>query len=467
YDGAGQRVRKIRSLQTNARTVTAEVRYLHGLELRTDNGTGEVRQVITAQAGLNTVRVLHWESAPPSGVNDQYRYTLVDHLNSCTVELADDAQIISQEVFYPYGETAWYAGPDVVDSDYKTIRYSGKERDATGLYYYGFRYYIPWLFRWLNPDPKGFIDGPNLYRMTQNNPITFIDDDGADTRKKLANGLWEPVIAAGAARDIPNAPYIDRGKPNFSVPATGKPTNIHKSLEVGEFSRVEVSTMFLDPVPGRYSKDVLAGLSNRNGGGGFIFTMDQLTYSGASKGAFNALRIVDIPKGEIPDKDNVVSGFWAPQGGYVDIPLRPTGSDPDHVFTPGFSGCSLTVDQLNDNVLRVRHVEGSKENVQYNDLSAREHGMGLGAAMEFQDYAYASDGQGKQELVRTGFAFMKYDRKQQAWNIHYQTIQGASGIERYAPGKTGLFNRSNAAVSVYSQTKVRKTMAKQVITAKK
>ncbi|TBN30905.1 RHS repeat protein, partial [Pseudomonas sp. BGI-2] len=42
YDGAGQRVRKIRSLQTNARTVTAEVRYLHGLELRTDNGTGEV-----------------------------------------------------------------------------------------------------------------------------------------------------------------------------------------------------------------------------------------------------------------------------------------------------------------------------------------------------------------------------------------------------------------------------------------
>jgi RHS repeat-associated protein len=468
YDGGGQRVRKIRSLQTNARTVVAEVRYLPGVEIRTDSGTGKVLRVITALAGLNSVRVLHWEADPPSGVtNDQYRYSLVDHLNSCTLELADDARIISRETYYPFGATAWSAGPNDTDGDYKTIRYSGKERDATGLYYYGFRYYIPWLQRWLNPDPKGAVDGPNLYRMALNNPVTFIDDDGAVTRKKLANGLWEPVIAAGAERDIPGARYIDRGKPNLSVPATGKPTNIHKALEVGEFSRVEVSTKFLDPVPGRYSDTIVSGMNNKSGWGEFIFTMDKLTYSGESKGAFNALRIVDIPKGEIPDKDNAVSGFWAPQGGYVDIPLKPTGTDPDHVFTPGFSGCSLTVDQLNDNVLRVRHVEGSKENAQYNELSAREHGMGLGAAMEFQDYGYASDGQDQQEQVTAGFAFMKYDRKQQVWNIHYQTIQGPSSIERYALGKTGLFNRSNAAVSVYSQTKIRKTMAKQVVMANK
>ncbi|EJM19274.1 RHS repeat-associated core domain protein containing protein [Pseudomonas sp. GM18] len=180
YDGAGQRVRKIRSLQTNAWTVTAEVRYLPGLELRTDRGTGEVLQVITAEGGLNSVRVLHWESPPPSGVNDQYRYTLVDHLKSCTVELAGDARIISQEVFYPYGETAWYAGLDMIAIDYKTIRYSGKERDATGLYYYGLRYYVPWLQRWLNPDPKGFIDGPNLYQMVRNSPMTHVDSDGGE-----------------------------------------------------------------------------------------------------------------------------------------------------------------------------------------------------------------------------------------------------------------------------------------------
>ncbi len=178
YDGGGQRVRKIRSLNTNARTVVAEVRYLPGLELHTDNGTGEVLQVITAQAGLNIVRVLRWESDPPPGVpKDQYRYNLVDHLNSCTVELTADAQIISREIYYPFGETAWFA-TDVIDVDYKTIRYSGKERDATGFYYYGFRYYIPWLQRWTNPDPAGLVDGLNYYAMVENNPVTFVDVDG-------------------------------------------------------------------------------------------------------------------------------------------------------------------------------------------------------------------------------------------------------------------------------------------------
>lgn len=184
YDGGGQRVRKIRSLQTNARTVVAEVRYLPGLELRTDSGTGEEWQVITAQAGLNSVRVLHWETDPPSGVtNDQYRYSLVDHLNSCTLELADDARIISRETFHPFGTTAWSAAPKDTDGDYKTVRYSGKERDATGLYYYGFRYYIPWLQRWLNPDPKGGVDGPNLYQMVGNSPVTYVDIEGGKKSK--------------------------------------------------------------------------------------------------------------------------------------------------------------------------------------------------------------------------------------------------------------------------------------------
>ncbi|WP_259696278.1 RHS repeat-associated core domain-containing protein [Pseudomonas brassicacearum] len=179
YDGGGQRVRKIRSLNTNARTVVAEVRYLPGVEIRTDSGTAKVLEVITAQAGLNSVRVLHWETDPPPGVsNDQYRYSLVDHLNSCTLELADDARIISRELYYPFGATAWSAAPNDTDGDYKTVRYSGKERDATGLYYYGFRYYIPWLQRWLNPDPAGAIDGLNLYRMVRNNPVGLVDIDG-------------------------------------------------------------------------------------------------------------------------------------------------------------------------------------------------------------------------------------------------------------------------------------------------
>ncbi|WP_256344788.1 RHS repeat-associated core domain-containing protein [Pseudomonas gingeri] len=179
YDGDGQRRRKIRSTQTNARSLISEVRYLPGLELRTREGTGEVLQVICVQAGRSAMQVLHWESTPPSGIaNDQYRYNLTDHLGSSSLELDDEAAVISQETYHPYGSTAWFAGRSEVEAGYKTVRYSGKERDATGLYYYGFRYYAPWLQRWINPDPVRDMDGLNFYRMVRNNPISYSDTDG-------------------------------------------------------------------------------------------------------------------------------------------------------------------------------------------------------------------------------------------------------------------------------------------------
>ncbi len=75
---------------------------------------------------------------------------------------------------------------NTVEAKYKTVRYSGKERDATGLYYYGYRYYQPWLGRWLSADPAGTIDGLNLYRMVRNNPVGLMDGDGLMTDKLLA-----------------------------------------------------------------------------------------------------------------------------------------------------------------------------------------------------------------------------------------------------------------------------------------
>lgn len=202
-DGNARRVRKLRSLQTNARTVVAEVRYLPGLELRSDSGTGEQLQIITVQTGLNRVRVLHWQSAPPAGINDQYRYSFTDHLRSVGLELAADGGIVSREHFYPFGETAWC---EEGETRYKNIRYSGKERDATGLYDFGHRYYIPWLQRWLNPDPAGAIDGHNRYRAMRNSPVVYRDSDGRKPEKKLDDRVYHilaekklvnPIQAAG------------------------------------------------------------------------------------------------------------------------------------------------------------------------------------------------------------------------------------------------------------------------------
>lgn len=57
--------------------------------------------------------------------------------------------------------------------------YVGKRYDAqAGLLYFGKRYYLPALGRWLTPDPLGPIDHSNLYQYLFNNPYRFQDPTG-------------------------------------------------------------------------------------------------------------------------------------------------------------------------------------------------------------------------------------------------------------------------------------------------
>lgn len=174
YDRPGHRLRKTRLSQTSGQTLKSEVRYLPGLEVHRE-ANGKERHVISVEAGRNQVRMLHW---PDGGESDQLRYSLSDHLGSSTLELDEGAGVLSLEHYYPFGGTACWAGKSALVAKYKTIRYSGKERDATGLYYYGYRYYAPWLQRWVNPDPAWDVDGLNLFRVLRNSPVSLREYTG-------------------------------------------------------------------------------------------------------------------------------------------------------------------------------------------------------------------------------------------------------------------------------------------------
>jgi RHS repeat-associated protein len=58
---------------------------------------------------------------------------------------------------------------------------SKRSDDRNGLVYYGRRFYIPVLGRWLTPDPSGFTDGMNLYAFVDNNPLIYFDEYGLFT----------------------------------------------------------------------------------------------------------------------------------------------------------------------------------------------------------------------------------------------------------------------------------------------
>jgi insecticidal toxin complex protein TccC len=186
----GERVSKRHETHSPASAHFQQVRYLPGLEIRTrDNG--EELHVITLP---DNVRCLHWRSPPPTDIeNNQLRYSLGDHLGSSAVELDQQGQVLSRETYYPFGGTATWLAHSKSAGDYKTIRYSGKEMDVSGLYYYGARYYAPWLQRWVSADPAGDVDGLNVYVMVGNNPLTNIDPDG----RALTKSPGWIAIAAG------------------------------------------------------------------------------------------------------------------------------------------------------------------------------------------------------------------------------------------------------------------------------
>jgi hypothetical protein len=106
YDRPGHRLRKAGFAQSSGRTLRTEVRYLPSLEIHRQ-ADGEEHHVISLEAGRSNVRALHW---PQGEHSDQMRYSLSDHLGSSTLELDDEAGVLTQEQYYPFGGTACWAG---------------------------------------------------------------------------------------------------------------------------------------------------------------------------------------------------------------------------------------------------------------------------------------------------------------------------------------------------------------------
>jgi RHS repeat-associated protein len=107
------------------------------------------------------------------------RYQLSNHLGSASVEVDEQANVISYEEYHPYGTTAYRAGRSAAEVRLTRYRYTGKEKDEeTGLYYHGARYYACWLGRWTAADPIGLGDGVNRYAYVHGNPVNIQDPSG-------------------------------------------------------------------------------------------------------------------------------------------------------------------------------------------------------------------------------------------------------------------------------------------------
>ena len=124
------------------------------------------------------------------------RYQYDNHLGSASLELDQNAAIISYEEYHPFGTTSYRSGRTETEVALKRYKYVGKERDEeTGLYYYGARYYAAWIARFVSVDPLQ-LKYPELspYQYASNRPITAIDLDGLEGVIKVTGDWWQNRI---------------------------------------------------------------------------------------------------------------------------------------------------------------------------------------------------------------------------------------------------------------------------------
>jgi RHS repeat-associated protein len=186
YDIEGERVRKTTrraAVTAAAATVRAERVYVGNFEVYRELGSNgkETLRRTTLHVSDGAVRIATIDRRTDTGAVDQVvRYQLGNMLGSTVVELDATSTLVSYEEFYPFGSTALLITNG--GRPPKRYRMSAKERDEeSGLYYFGARYYAPWLCRWLSPDPAGVADGLNVYVYARDNPVTRTDPDGRES----------------------------------------------------------------------------------------------------------------------------------------------------------------------------------------------------------------------------------------------------------------------------------------------
>nr|WP_281720112.1 SpvB/TcaC N-terminal domain-containing protein [Nitrosomonas nitrosa] len=204
YDASGQRVRKV---WEKAPGLTEERIYLGGFEIfrRYGGANGahtlerETLHVMDDKQRIALVETCTLDTASTDRTPRQLiRYQFGNHLGSASLELDEEAQIISYEEYVPYGSTSYQAVRSQTESP-KRYRYTGMERDEeSGFEYHSARYYSPWLGRWMSADPIGITGGINLYLYCSNNPSGKADPSGKYDWGEVAIGFVGAVaIVAG------------------------------------------------------------------------------------------------------------------------------------------------------------------------------------------------------------------------------------------------------------------------------
>jgi len=118
--------------------------------------------------------------------------------------------VLERVVYDPYGNPTFYDGswttPAATSSYENVVLYCGYHLDPeTGLYLVRRRVYHPTLGRWVQRDPAGYVDGPNMAEYVGNAPTRGLDPSG----KWGTHACTESKIREALSQHIQSGPFTD------------------------------------------------------------------------------------------------------------------------------------------------------------------------------------------------------------------------------------------------------------------
>ncbi len=190
YDGKLRlRVRKEYTWNGSSYAVATETRYVYDgmlvVQERDGNNTPTItyargRDLSGAMEGAGGIGGLlamtdHTETAATVAT----AYYHADGNGNVTALVNTNQIVVARYAYDPYGNTLSINGPR---ADVNRYRFSSKEAHLrSGFVYFGYRFYVPEVQRWMNRDPLGEQGGLNLYQAFINSPLYNYDPFGEFT----------------------------------------------------------------------------------------------------------------------------------------------------------------------------------------------------------------------------------------------------------------------------------------------
>jgi RHS repeat-associated protein len=233
---------------------------------------------------------------------------LTDALGSTVGLVGSGGSIDTGYTYQPFGATT------VTGANANSYQFTGRENDATGLYYYRARYYSPTFQRFVFQDPIGFRSGgPNLYGYAGNNPLIFLDPLGLNYWLKGVeyNDNGTPIGELGLQPEPPVPDVVigidsPLGGARTILPfgSGGEPLSVRRgpslNLLVGPSVNLKVCTQ-TGPGPGQMS--IQGSLTGPLGGGAIGIDVTRLRVNTSSLGPQ-----INVPLG--PAVNGYVGFHW-------------------------------------------------------------------------------------------------------------------------------------------------------------